>query len=54
MEVLYVVSATILAALFLVLLSYVISRAASFAHFRTRLEYLRSVLKELNGGNKHD
>ena len=44
-----------LAAIFLVLVAYAVSRAVSFAHFRTRLEYLRSVLKELNGGNNtHD
>ena len=33
---------------------YVAVRAASFAHFRTKLEYLRSVLKELRrGSNNH-
>jgi hypothetical protein len=33
-----------------VILAYAVVRAASFAHFRTKLEYLRSVLKELRGG----
>ena len=34
----------------LVILAYAVSRAASFAHFRTKLEYLRSVLREINRG----
>jgi len=30
--------------------AYVIVRVASFAHFRTKLEYWRSYMKEFNGG----
>ena len=37
-------------AMLLVILAYAVSRAASFAHFRTKLEYLRSVLREINRG----
>ena len=37
-------------AVLLVIFAYVISRVVSFAHFRTKLEYLRNVLKELNRG----
>lgn len=33
---------------------YVLTRAVSFAYFRTKLEYLRKSLKELNGGNNHN
>ena len=36
----------------LVFFAYVIVRTASFAYFRTKLEYLRSVLKELHGGER--
>ena len=43
----------LIAGLALVVLAYVIVRAASFAHFRTKLEYLRSVLKELHGGRQN-
>jgi hypothetical protein len=50
MEVFYYV----LIAFGLVLLAYAMSRAASFAFFRTRLEYLRSVFREINGGNHHE
>jgi len=34
----------------LIVLAYAIVRSASFAYFRTKLEYLRSVLKHLDGG----
>lgn len=37
----------------IVLLVYVCVRAASVAHFRTRLEHLRNVLKEMNKGEDH-
>jgi hypothetical protein len=41
-------------AVLLVILAYAVTRAASFAHFRTKLEYLRSVLREINrGGGPH-
>ena len=33
-----------------IILAYAIVRSASFAYFRTKLEYLRSVLKQLDGG----
>jgi hypothetical protein len=36
--------------LLLVVIAYAISRAASIAHFRTKLEYFRSVLRE--GANR--
>lgn len=36
--------------LLLVIIAYAMSRAASLAHFRTKLEYFRSVLKE--GANR--
>ena len=39
----------LMSAFLLVGFIYVAVRAASFAHFRTKLEYLRSVLKELRG-----
>lgn len=35
----------------LIVLAYAIVRSASFAYFRTKLEYLRSVLKQLDGGH---
>ena len=34
----------------IVVLVYASARSASFAYFRTKLEYLRSVLKQLDGG----
>ena len=34
-----------------IVLAYAIVRSASFAYFRTKLEYLRSVLKQLDGGS---
>lgn len=34
----------------LIAVAYLIVRAASLAHFRTKLEYLRSMLKELGKG----
>ena len=37
-------------AVLLVILAYAVTRAASFAHFRTKLEYLRNVLREINRG----
>lgn len=40
-------------AILLVILAYVLVRVASYAFFRTRLEYMRSVLRELNGGHKN-
>ena len=33
----------------LVLVAYVVVRVASFAHFRTKLEYVRRLLRELKG-----
>lgn len=32
--------------LFLAVGAYVVSRAASIAHFRTKLEYIRSIFRE--------
>lgn len=32
---------------------YVFTRVVSFAYFRTKLEHLRSVLRELNGGRRN-
>ena len=37
----------------LIIVAYAVVRVASFAHFRTRLEYLRGVLKELHGGRRN-
>lgn len=34
-----------------IMFAYVLVRTASFAYFRTRLEYLRSVLRELRKDN---
>lgn len=34
-------------------LVYVLVRAASFAHFRTKLEYFRQMLKELEKGDSN-
>lgn len=33
----------------IIVLAYAVVRSASFAYFRTKLEYLRSVLKQVNG-----
>lgn len=38
----------------LIVMAYVIVRVAAFAHFRTKLEYLRSALKELGKGEHSD
>lgn len=37
----------------LVVFAYIFTRVVSYAFFRTRLEHLRSTLKELNGGHKN-
>lgn len=37
----------------LIIVAYAVVRVASFAHFRTRLEYLRSVLREIHGGRRN-
>ena len=34
----------------IIIFAYAVVRVGSFAYFRTKLEYLRSVLKALNGG----
>lgn len=39
-------------ALLLLLLVYGVVRVGSFAYFRTKLAHMRSVLKELNGGDR--
>lgn len=38
-------------ALCVIVVAYLVVRAASFAYFRTKLEYLRSVFKEIRGHN---
>lgn len=40
----------IVAGIAIIIFAYVVVRAGSFAYFRTKLEYLRSVLKEINKG----
>ena len=38
-------------ALLALVVVYVLVRAASFAHFRTKLEYFRQMIKELDKGD---
>lgn len=45
-EILFWVGVAMIASLALVTLGYVLARAMSFAHFRTKLEYFRSLRKE--------
>lgn len=52
MELLVYIAYGVTAALVLVLLVYVLVRAASFAHFRTKLEYLRAARREDTKGDK--
>ncbi len=40
----------LIAGVLFILFAYTVVRAGSFAYFRTKLEYLRSVLKEINKG----
>lgn len=42
-----------MAAVLAVMFSYVAVRAASFAYFRTRLEYVRSLLRELGKDDRN-
>jgi hypothetical protein len=43
----------LLIAFALVVLSYAMSRAASLAYYRTKLEYFRSVMKHEEGDGRH-
>lgn len=36
-----------------VAIAYAVVRAASFAHFRTKLEYLRTMMKEVGGDQQN-
>lgn len=39
----------VLAGMGLVVLTYVVVRVGSYAHFRTKLEYFRKIAKEVGG-----
>lgn len=44
----------VVAGFLLIIFGYGVVRAGSFAYFRTKLEYLRSALRELRKENHHN
>lgn len=44
------VFAYMLGGIFLTILAYAVVRSASYAYFRTRLEHMRRIFREFNGG----